>query len=920
MSWNLLDAFVPTNSTGMQIGPPLTQDSLFDPQSIWAINTASPPVVISTASESNGWNYPVIFNGDSAIGNMQTIVRFTGCTANIYVLVRGSSNGVTTTGYALGLGSTLAAYLIGNGSLSQVGGNGPAQSISSGNTYDLVGSIIGSVLSLALYSVSSPSAGPASGTLLYSYQWSDTNITGTGKGGWFGFENTTVNIPKAWFYAHVPPVGPTTSPPLTWIEGSAGMYSNSGGTTPCTDGQQILVAADQTGNSNNFTATGSYAPVWKSAILNSNGVMRYSGSTYLIGPGIVPTPSSLSGTYTKIVVARLTDVTVASQNLFSGGGSGSDHHALWYNAAKKLSMYADNADAAVSQTAITNGTWFLLQATCLYNPGNSQNNFTFQLQQNGQFAAMSGQDQLLLTNDDVSIYLGAFNAASEMTGDIAEALLYGQALGGAEMNTMHAYFNTKYALGLPTYAAMVAYYGDSITAGLYQDSGSGQSWAQQVSATYGAMKSLYFLNYGDNGIYLTTMASQAATQVDPLIGTGIGNILVVFAGTNDICLNNVSGATCYTNLKNFCNARTAAGWIVVVVSMLPRGTTQNEIDRQVYNNDIRNNWMTFAQGYCDVETLAMGAPGANTNTTYYYTDQIHPNATGHTDLAGLIGLVVYGLVPTLVSGTGSAIGVATLAGAGARITGATGSATGVAIVSGQSSGSVVPATGAAVGQAIVAGAGASTVAATGSAVGLAVVYGAATPEATQGQGTAVGTAVVHGFGASTAAGVGTAVGATILLGVSSAAPTIQVVYIIRAHYSPYPTVIRGHYSANPTVIQGSRMYPIQENRRVPRGSGVEAWNLTLNPPPISGGYSSWVVVYQVTDPANSNAKVFQQTLTLIDAINGVWQQTFTSANTASTGPMPNPTYNEWFWRTDQSPNNLLLRFGQLQLYGDELEP
>lgn len=153
-------------------------------------------------------------------------------------------------------------------------------------------------------------------------------------------------------------------------------------------------------------------------------------------------------------------------------------------------------------------------------------------------------------------------------------------------------------------------------------------------------------------------------------------------------------------------------------------------------------------------------------------------------------------------------------------------------------------------------------------------------------------------------------------------PTIlaAVIYIIRAHYSPYPTVICGHYSANPTVIQGSRMYPIQENRRVPRGSGVEAWNLTLNPPPISGGYSNWVVVYQVTNPANGNAKVFQQTLTLIDAINGVWQQTFTSANTASTGPMPNPTYNEWFWRTDQSPNNLLLRFGQLQLYGDELEP
>ena len=163
-------------------------------------------------------------------------------------------------------------------------------------------------------------------------------------------------------------------------------------------------------------------------------------------------------------------------------------------------------------------------------------------------------------------------------------------------------------------------------------------------------------------------------------------------------------------------------------------------------------------------------------------------------------------------------------------------------------------------------------------------------------------------------------------------PTVMaaVIYIIRAHYTANPGIIAAHYSANPGIIaahysavpeilEASAMYPIQENRRVPRGSGIEAWNLTLNPPPISGGYSGWTVVYQVLDPTNNNAEVFQQTLTLIDSINGVWQQTFTSAQTATTGPMPLPTYNEFFWRTDQSPNSLLLRFGQLQFYGVEFQ-
>jgi hypothetical protein len=123
-------------------------------------------------------------------------------------------------------------------------------------------------------------------------------------------------------------------------------------------------------------------------------------------------------------------------------------------------------------------------------------------------------------------------------------------------------------------------------------------------------------------------------------------------------------------------------------------------------------------------------------------------------------------------------------------------------------------------------------------------------------------------------------------------------------------------------IRGRLGPPVHENRRLYRGSGGGiGWNLALDPPPLSGGYASWVVLYEITwtNPTTGvTTLAYSQTLTHIDDVNGVFQLQFASSVTASTN-LPQPVYDEKWWRTDQNPNRALLRYGKLILLGLEMQ-
>jgi lysophospholipase L1-like esterase len=118
------------------------------------------------------------------------------------------------------------------------------------------------------------------------------------------------------------------------------------------------------------------------------------------------------------------------------------------------------------------------------------------------------------------------------------------------------------------------------------------------------------------------------------------NVLVLFGGTNDMHFGD-TGATTYSRLVPYCQARQATGYKVVVLTAMPRSDAGNavgfEAERQTYNASIRANWRTFADALVDVALDArIGLPGCQLDTTYFNGDQVHMTPAGYGVVASLV--------------------------------------------------------------------------------------------------------------------------------------------------------------------------------------------------------------------------------------------------------------------------------------------
>ncbi|CAN5484325.1 hypothetical protein BH10PLA2_BH10PLA2_17590 [soil metagenome] len=226
------------------------------------------------------------------------------------------------------------------------------------------------------------------------------------------------------------------------------------------------------------------------------------------------------------------------------------------------------------------------------------------------------------------------STTSGFTGDIAELMLSTTSGGpsAADINRLIALINNTYALSIPFFTKQVLYIGDSITAG-YIASGGGGSWVSSIAAL---SPTRWHVNKGQASVGAEDIIIQMPVQNGPIAGCGVSTSCVVFVGTNSISLYSKTGAQTYASIQTICqNLRTSGASKIVVVTMLPRGSGV-EAERQNLNNALRVGYAGFADVLADVETLAMGAAGANANTLWYNVDGTHPNDTGHALLAGLI--------------------------------------------------------------------------------------------------------------------------------------------------------------------------------------------------------------------------------------------------------------------------------------------
>jgi hypothetical protein len=166
--------------------------------------------------------------------------------------------------------------------------------------------------------------------------------------------------------------------------------------------------------------------------------------------------------------------------------------------------------------------------------------------------------------------------------------------------------------------------GDSITA-----AGGGGYAATAEAAAVPDVVNFTIQAVGGSGIN-SVIARAAAT--DALLVTGGSNILSVLIGANGI-----SGSF-LTDLAGYLDARRAAGWHVILCTVLPTTIAGFNTTRATVNAELRF-WTVSGSGgavfgkhadrICDFAAdPTMGTDAAASNTTYY-VDGVHPTTAGH---------------------------------------------------------------------------------------------------------------------------------------------------------------------------------------------------------------------------------------------------------------------------------------------------
>lgn len=131
-----------------------------------------------------------------------------------------------------------------------------------------------------------------------------------------------------------------------------------------------------------------------------------------------------------------------------------------------------------------------------------------------------------------------------------------------------------------------------------------------------------------SGDYFPTILADGARLDQCLIVGADHNIAVLWAGTNGL----VSTSALMSDIHDWCNARRAAGWdLIIVVSLPPRGgDLSHETLRLEFNALLRSGFVDFADAIADegaddiVGSYAIASGAPNT----YYVDLVHHTEAG----------------------------------------------------------------------------------------------------------------------------------------------------------------------------------------------------------------------------------------------------------------------------------------------------
>lgn len=163
--------------------------------------------------------------------------------------------------------------------------------------------------------------------------------------------------------------------------------------------------------------------------------------------------------------------------------------------------------------------------------------------------------------------------------------------------------------------------GDSITEYPGFPSYAHRYGANAITPTFGSVRAI-------SGSAITDLETRAASVDAVLPGyvTGRKFILSVMIGRNDLL--SLGTSTYLTNLASYCDDRRAAGWTVVVCTILPSTESGFNTARNTVNTTLRTWVGTHCDALVDFDTdPTIGADEAAEDTDYY-SDGTHPTAAG----------------------------------------------------------------------------------------------------------------------------------------------------------------------------------------------------------------------------------------------------------------------------------------------------
>jgi len=202
---------------------------------------------------------------------------------------------------------------------------------------------------------------------------------------------------------------------------------------------------------------------------------------------------------------------------------------------------------------------------------------------------------------------------------VGEHMVFNRALAAAEIAQVSAYLDAKWD---PPGSGLSFYDGDSELAG-YHGSGPIQVTGTNAYDPW-EVKSVAIV-----GKFISTSLADFP-YVAPFLDQKVPNkIAHLWEGTNDISVLGTSGTTAYNELVALSGSYHSIGFKTVAITMLPDGSG-TEAQRQIFDNLIVNAPPGTFDAVIDVRNYpTIGAAGANTNTTYYYSDALHLNSAGY---------------------------------------------------------------------------------------------------------------------------------------------------------------------------------------------------------------------------------------------------------------------------------------------------